>query len=55
MATNTISMSPNQKTYFVAEWRRIQAEKAVEAKAVELEGSEEEVDGDEEVEEEYNV
>ena len=49
MATNTTGMSPNQKAYFVAERRRIQAEKA-EAEAAELEGSDE--DGEEEVEEE---
>ena len=41
MATNTSDMSPNQKAYFVAERRRIQAEKAA-AKAAAFEESEEE-------------
>ena len=48
MATNTSDMSPNQKAYFVAERRRIQAEKtAAEAAALdqsEEEGEEEEAD-----------
>ena len=48
MATNTSDMSPNQKAYFVAEQRRIQAEKtAAEAAALnqsEEEGEEEEAD-----------
>ena len=52
MAMNTIDMSPNQKAYFVAERRRIHAEKAAEAEAAELEGSKEEADCDEEVEDE---
>ena len=53
-ATNTTGMSPNQKAYFVAERRRIQAEKATaEATGLEESGEEgEDGDDDEEVDEE---
>ena len=57
MATNTTGMSPNQKAYFVAERRRIQAEN-VEAEAAGLKesgGEGEEGDDDEEVEEEADA
>ena len=48
MATNTSDMSPNQKAYFVAERRPIQAEKMA-AEAAALDESEEEgEEGDEE-------
>ena len=42
MATNTSDMSPNQKAYFVAERRRIQAEKTATLDQSEEEGEEEE-------------
>ena len=49
MATNTSDMSPNQKAYFVAKRRRIQAEKTA-AEAAALDQSEEEGEEGEEEE-----
>ena len=54
MATNTSDKSPNQKAYFVAERRRIQAVKAG-AEAAGLEESGEEGEDDKEVEEEADA
>ena len=48
MATNTSDMSPNQKAYFVAERRRIQAEKMAAEAAALNESEEEGEEGDEE-------